>query len=71
MSQFPENCDCPGGKGPCFFPASPNSHFPDFLYGQVPSGQTQSEKGRALCVGKGLSLPRPPWRRFREEFYTT
>ncbi|KAF6125437.1 hypothetical protein HJG60_009880 [Phyllostomus discolor] len=59
-SQFPENCGCPGGKGPCFFPPSPNSHFPDFLYGQIPAGQIYSTKGRTLTMGKGLSLPCAP-----------
>lgn len=72
VNEFPENRGCPGGKRPCFFPPSSDFYFPNFLYGQIPCGQTHSVKGRtgypALCkLGKSLLLPPPPWRSFREE----
>lgn len=50
VNKFPENCGCPGGKDPYFFPPSPNSHFPNSPYGQILFGQTHFIKGRVECL---------------------
>lgn len=76
VSKFPENCDCPGDKGPCFFPPSSNSHFPNFLHGQIPFGQTYSMKDRAewlhSAYWEGSPPSTPTMKKFpRGVFYTT
>lgn len=59
VRKFPENCGCPGGKGPCFFPPSPNPHFPNSPYRQIPSGQTHSMNDRAGCLHSALRRVSP------------